>query len=75
MEFYSVFMGLFLVTGLFEPLNTAIAGAVVAVFRLIGGLAYIGVLPIKRGFGGFFHFGELAVVYYAFRAAYRLVHA
>ena len=75
MEFNSVFMGLYLVTGLFEPRNTAIAGAVVAFFRVVGGLAYMGKLgPITRAWGGFFHLGELAVVYYAFRSAHRLVN-
>ncbi len=74
MEFNSVFMGLYLVTGLFEPRNTAIAGAVVVVFRLLGGLAYNKTLPLSRHVGGFFHFGELAVLYFAVRSAYRLVN-
>jgi uncharacterized MAPEG superfamily protein len=72
MEFYSVFMGLFLIIGLFEPLETAKAGAVVAVFRLIGGFAYIKLIPVPRGAGGFFHLGELYVLYLGFRQAYRM---
>ena len=74
MEFYSVFMGLYLITGLFEPTNVAIAGAVVAFFRLVGGLAYIGTIPLSRAWGGLFHLGELAVVYYAFKTAHRLIN-
>lgn len=74
-EFTSVFMALFLVSGLFKDitLHVAMAGAWVTTFRLIGGLSYSGVLPFPRGVGGFFHLGELYILYLAGSQAYRLV--
>ena len=59
-ESMSVFMPIFLVAGLFEPKNVAIAGAIVLLFRLIGGIGY---LYGKRVYGAPWHFGELFLLY------------
>ena len=76
-EFTSAFMAPYLVAGLFKDitLHVAYAGAAIVFFRLLGGLAYSGVLPFKRGIGGFFHIPELYVVYLAGRQAYLLTNA
>merc|ERR1712166_536140 len=40
-ESMSVFMPIFLVAGIFEPTKVAISGAIVLIFRLIGGIGYM----------------------------------
>ena len=40
-EAMSVFMPLFLIAGIFQPTKVAIAGAIVWVFRLVGGIGYL----------------------------------
>merc|ERR1712183_199295 len=72
-EFYSMFMALFLVVGLFEPMHTAYSGAVVCASRLLYALGYCGYLPGGRNVGAFFHFGELYVIYLGSLHAYRLI--
>jgi len=70
-EFTSVFMALFLVTGLFPEvtLHVALAGAWVVLFRLLGGVGYLfGV----RQIGSLFHLGELYILYLAATQAYAL---
>ena len=58
-EAMSVFMPIFLIAGLFDPKNVAIAGAIVLLFRLIG----IGYLYGKRVYGAPWYFGELFLLY------------
>lgn len=66
-ELTSVFMPLFLIVGLFEPKQAAIAGAVVLAFRFLGGIGY---LHGKRMIGAGFHIGELYILYLAFKIAF-----
>lgn len=60
-------MPLFLIVGLFEPKQAAIAGAVVLAFRFLGGIGY---LHGKRMIGAGFHIGELYILYLAFKIAF-----
>lgn len=69
-ESMSVFMPIFLVAGLFEPKNVAIAGAIVLLFRLIGGIGY---LYGKRIYGAPWHFGELFLLYTVGKIAYKML--
>ena len=66
----SVFMPIFLVAGLFEPKNVAIAGLIVLVFRIIGGLGY---LYGKRMYGAPFHIGELYLLFIVVKIAYNFL--
>lgn len=70
-ELTSVFMPLFLIVGLFEPKKTAIAGMVVLLFRILGGIGY---LKGKRMIGAGFHLGELYILYLAFKIAYNQIY-
>ena len=65
-ELTSVFMPLFLIVGLFEPTQAAIAGSIVLLFRILGGIGY---LHGKRMIGAGFHLGELYILYLAFKIA------
>jgi uncharacterized MAPEG superfamily protein len=69
-EVMSVFMPIFLVAGLFEPKNVAIAGLIVLVFRIIGGLGY---LYGKRMYGAPFHIGELYLLFIVVKIAYNFL--
>ena len=69
-ELMSVFMPVYLITGLFEPKKVAIAGAVVLFFRILGGIGY---LYGKRMFGAPFHLGELYLLYLALVVSYKLI--
>ena len=69
-EAMSVFMPIFLVAGLFEPKNVAIAGVIVLIFRLIGGIGY---LYGKRIYGAPWHFGELFLLYTVGKIAYKML--
>ena len=51
MEFLTVFFPIFLLAGLYEPRNAAIAGALVWVGRLVTGLGYL-ISPSMRVIGG-----------------------
>jgi hypothetical protein len=70
-ESMSVFMPIFLIAGLFEPKNVAIAGLVVFVFRLIGGIGY---LYGNRLYGAPWHLGELFILYTVGKIAYTLLN-
>ena len=69
-ESMSVFMPIFLVAGLFEPKNVAIAGSIVLIFRLIGGIGY---LYGKRIYGAPWHIGELYLLYIVGKIAYKML--
>jgi uncharacterized MAPEG superfamily protein len=69
-EFMSVFLPLFLIIGLFKPKKTAMAGLIVLIFRIIGGVGY---LYKKRVFGAAFHFGELYILFLGFQIVYELL--
>ena len=69
-ELMSVFMPVYLITGLFEPKKVAIAGAIVLFFRVLGGIGY---LYGKRMFGAPFHFGELYLLYLTLIVSYNLI--
>jgi len=69
-ELTSVFMPLFLIVGLFEPTQAAIAGAIVLAFRVLGGIGY---LHGKRMIGAGFHIGELYILYLAFKIAFGFI--
>ncbi|KAJ3140395.1 hypothetical protein HK100_009945 [Physocladia obscura] len=63
MELMSFFIPVFLIAGLYAPVNVAIAGASIVGFRFLYGFA-----PRKsvlRRFAALFHFSELYVLYVA----------
>ena len=70
-EAMSVFMPIFLIAGLFEPKNVAIAGLIVLIFRLVGGIGY---LYDKRVFGAPWHIGELFLLYTVGKIAYKMLY-
>jgi len=69
-EVMSVFMPLFLIAGFFEPTKVAIAGAIVWIFRLVGGIGY---LYGKRMYGVPWHFGEIYLLYIIGKTAFDLL--
>ena len=69
-EVMSVFMPLFLIAGFFEPTKVAIAGAIVWIFRLVGGIGY---LYGKRMYGVPWHLGEIYLLYIIGRTAFDLL--
>ncbi|GMH51431.1 hypothetical protein TrST_g4614 [Triparma strigata] len=70
-EFFSFFLPLYLVTGLFPDCtdHTIVSGLVILAFRLLGALGYPYGL---RKFSGFFHLGEWYVLWMFGREAYKL---
>jgi len=77
-EFTSVYMAVFLATGLVAgdlTMKVALAGASVLGFRVVNGLGYAyggAKHPLKR-LGGLFHIGEVYTLYLAGSIAYRMV--
>tara|TARA_B100001175_G_C19104610_1_gene446788 strand:- start:110 stop:565 length:456 start_codon:yes stop_codon:yes gene_type:complete len=69
-ELMSVFMPIFLIIGLFKPKKTAIAGLIVLVFRILGGIGYF---FNKRVYGAPFHLGEIYILYLGFLTVYELL--
>jgi len=69
-EAMSVFMPLFLIAGIFQPIKAAIAGSIVWVFRLVGGIGY---LYGKRMYGAPWHLGELYLLYIVGYSAFELL--
>ena len=69
-EVMSVFMPLFLIAGFFEPTKVAIAGAIVWIFRLVGGIGY---LYGKRMYGVPWHLGEIYLLYFIGKTAFDLL--
>ena len=69
-EVMSVFMPLFLIAGFFEPTKVAIAGAIVWIFRLVGGIGY---LYGKRMYGVPWHIREIYLLYIIGRTAFDLL--
>lgn len=69
-EAMSVFMPLFLIAGIFQPTKVAIAGAIVWIFRLVGGIGY---LYGKRMYGAPWHLGELYLLYIVGYSAFELL--
>jgi len=69
-EVMSVFMPLFLIAGFFEPTKVAIAGAIVWIFRLVGGIGY---LYGKRMYGVPWHLGEIYLLYIIGKTAFDLL--
>ena len=69
-EVMSVFMPLFLIAGFFEPAHVAIAGAIVWIFRLVGGIGY---LYGKRMYGVPWHIGEIYLLYIIGKTAFDLL--
>ena len=61
-ELNSVFLPLFLTSGLFEPRNTAIAGAVVLAGRIVYTIGYLRRAKYRM-FGSFYYFGILYILY------------
>ena len=61
-EFMSVFLPIFMAAGLFSEITMKVvySGAVVFAFRMLGGLGYSAGL---RKYSGFFHLGELYILY------------
>ena len=59
-EVMSVFMPIFLIAGFFKPNKVALAGIIVLVFRIIGGIGY---LYGNRMYGVGWHLGELYLLY------------
>ena len=72
-EFSSAFLPLYYAIGLVQPRKTAVAGASILFFRTIGSLAYGGLLPISRRWGGLYHLGEAYLVYLAFRVSVDMI--
>ena len=72
-EFLVTFLPLFLLAGIFNPMQTSYAGIVVFVGRTINAIGYYH-KPNARVFGGFFHLGEYYVVYLCGRFAYSLLN-
>ena len=68
-EVMSVFMPIFLIIGLFKPSKVAIAGLIVLIFRIIGGVGY---LYGNRMYGAGWHIGELYLLYIVGKTAYEL---
>jgi uncharacterized MAPEG superfamily protein len=69
-EVMSVFMPLFLIAGFFEPTKVAIAGAIVWIFRLVGGIGY---LYGKRMYGVPWHIVEIYLLYIIGKTAFDLL--
>jgi uncharacterized MAPEG superfamily protein len=69
-EVMSVFMPLFLIAGIFEPTKVAIAGAIVWIFRLVGGIGY---LYGNRMYGAPWHIGEIYLLYIIGKTAFDLL--
>jgi len=69
-EVMSVFMPLFLIAGLFEPIKVAIAGVIVWIFRVVGGVGY---LYGQRMYGAPWHLGEIYLLYIIASTAYKLL--
>lgn len=69
-EAMSVFMPLFLIAGIFKPTKVAIAGAIVWIFRLLGGIGY---LYGKRIYGAPWHLGEIYLLYIVGYSAFELL--
>jgi uncharacterized MAPEG superfamily protein len=70
-EVMSVFMPLFLIAGFFEPTKVAIAGAIVWIFRLVGGIGY---LYGNRMYGAPWHLGEIYLLYIIGYSAFKLLY-
>jgi hypothetical protein len=70
-ELMSVFMPIFLIAGLFEPVKVAIAGVVVWIFRIVGGIGY---LYGQRMYGAPYHLGELYLLYIVCTIAYKFLN-
>jgi hypothetical protein len=71
-EFTSVFLPLFLVAGAIpgETTNIAWAGLSILGFRMVGGLGYAAGL---RKYSGFFHIGELYILWKLGKYAFDLL--
>tara|TARA_B110000879_G_C11144670_1_gene501852 strand:- start:554 stop:997 length:444 start_codon:yes stop_codon:yes gene_type:complete len=69
-EVMSVFMPIFLIAGFFKPNKVALAGLIVLIFRIIGGIGY---LYGNRMYGAGWHLGELYLLYLAGVISYDLV--
>ena len=61
---------LFLIAGFFQPTKVAIAGAIVWIFRLVGGIGY---LYGQRMYGAPWHLGEIYLLYIIGYSAYNLL--
>jgi uncharacterized MAPEG superfamily protein len=73
-ELMSVFLPLFILAGAMESIPTmhvVYSGLVVFAFRMIYGLGYSAGL---RAYGGFFHLGELYILYLLGNAAYQAMN-
>ena len=75
-EFMSVFMPIFVLAGsmggVIDTMQVVYAGLVVLGFRMLGGLGYSAGL---RKYSGFFHLGELYILYLLGKAAYDMITA
>eukprot|EP00474_Spongospora_subterranea_P008461 CRZ08919.1 hypothetical protein [Spongospora subterranea] len=71
-EFMSMFLPVFLMAGIANPIQTAIAGAVVWTFRMAFALGYSKSTG-SRSIGAPFHLGELYILYIAGKFAYQLL--
>ena len=72
-EFMSVFMPLYCLAGIIptvDNLLVAYSGAFILFFRTIGGLGYS---AGYRKYSGFFHLGELFILYLLGKAAYDMI--
>eukprot|EP00040_Diaphanoeca_grandis_P019285 m.101777 g.101777 ORF g.101777 m.101777 type:complete len:150 (+) comp27349_c1_seq1:98-547(+) len=71
-EFMSVFFPLFMLAGAIpgETMNIFYAGLMVFAFRMLGGLGYSAGL---RKYSGFFHIGELFIVYKLGKCAFDML--
>ena len=69
-EAMSVFMPLFLIAGIFKPTRVAIAGTIVWIFRLVGGIGY---LYGQRMYGAPWHLGEIYLLYIVGYSAFDLL--
>ena len=69
-EAMSVFMPMFLIAGFFQPTKVAIAGAIVWIFRLVGGFGY---LYGQRMYGAPWHLGEIYLLYIIGYSAFDLL--
>jgi|TARA_Y100000389_G_C17311918_1_gene438432 hypothetical protein len=69
-EAMSVFMPMFLIAGFFQPTKVAIAGAIVWIFRLVGGIGY---LYGQRMYGAPWHLGEIYLLYIIGYSAFDLL--
>mmetsp|Transcript_6471 Transcript_6471/g.18334 ORF Transcript_6471/g.18334 Transcript_6471/m.18334 type:complete len:152 (-) Transcript_6471:124-579(-) len=72
-EFLSIFFPIFILAGLFHPVHTAVAGLVVFFGRLTYMFGYLQSSGMRVA-GGWYHFGELYILYLVGSTAYNIIY-